>query len=70
MKQSTDIWFCAFLMSKGHSIKNFNKTGNRARVVCFFEIEEETWKELKLEFNNSQLVKFKGLLEQVKDLAF
>ena len=69
MKDTTDIWFCAFLLYKEKDIKKYIKIG-RGRVRCYFDISEEDWQELKLEFNNSELVKFKGLIDRVKDLAY
>lgn len=69
MKYSSDIWFCAFLLSKGYKINNYLKK-DRGKVSCGFEIDEDKWKELKLEFNNSEIIKFKGLIEQIKDLGF
>ena len=35
----------------------------------YFDLNDEEWNNLKLEFNNSELIKFKGLVEQVKDLV-
>ena len=68
-QSSTDIWFVAFLMHKGHQIVKFDKLG-RGKVKCYFNLNDEEWSALKLEFNNSELIKFKGLVEQVKDLSF
>lgn len=70
MKTSSDIWFIAFLMLKNYTIIKYDVLG-RGKVKCYFNItEESTWQELKLEFNNSQYVKFKTLVEQVKDLGY
>jgi len=69
LQSSTDIWFIAFLMSKGKQIIKFEKLG-RGKVKCYFELNDEEWSALKLEFNNSDLIKFKGLVEQVKDLSY
>jgi hypothetical protein len=68
-QSSTDLWFSAFLMHKGHQISKFDKLG-RGKVKCYFELTDEEWSAFKLEFNNSELVKFKALTEQIKDLAF
>jgi hypothetical protein len=69
MKNSTDVWFIAFLMHKNYEIKSFDKLPTK-RVRCFFDIEESMWQKLKIEFNNSEIIKFKGLIEQIKDLAY
>lgn len=68
-QSSTDIWFCSFLIYKGHKITKFEKLG-RGKVKCFFELSEQEWADLKLEFNNSEFIKFKAFTEQIKDLAF
>lgn len=69
MKESTDVWFCAFLLHKGFAIVEYEIVG-RGKVKCKFEINSSDWHALKLEFNNSDLIKFKGLIEQIKDLSF
>lgn len=69
MKTSTDVWFIAFLMSLGHQIKDYTVV-TRGKVQCRFDLSDEEWQKLKLEFNNSDIIKYKGLIEQIKDLAF
>lgn len=69
LKSSSDIWFVAFLMLKNEKINNYTTIG-RGKVKCFFDLSDETWQKYKLEFNNSDYIKFKGLVEQVKDLSF
>jgi len=69
LKNSTDVWFIAFLMSKGVKIRHYDVL-ERNRVKCYFELNNDEWKKYKLEFNNSEIVKYKMLIEQVKDLGF
>lgn len=69
MKSSSDVWFCAYLMSLGFKIEKYD-TIDRGRVKCYFNISDEKWKECKLNFNNSDIIKFKGLIEQIKDLCY
>lgn len=69
MKASTDIWFCAFLMYRGEKIHKYDALG-RGKVKCYFQVEEQQWAQYKLDFNNSEFIKFKGLIEQVKDLGY
>ncbi len=69
LKKATDVWFCAFVINKGHSIKKYDVL-SRGKVCCYFEITEDEWKSLKLEFNNSELINFKGIINNIKDLAF
>lgn len=69
MKKSTDVWFCAFLTLSGYPVAHFEVVA-RGRVECHFKIDDEAWKALKISFNNSEVIKFKGAVEQIKDLAF
>jgi hypothetical protein len=69
MKETTDVWFIAFLMHKGVSIKSYSVI-SRGKVQCKFDLDDSTWQSYKLEFNNSEIVKFKGLIEQIKDLGY
>jgi hypothetical protein len=69
MKNSTDIWFISFLMLKGHKIEKYDVL-SKGKVKCYFQLTEDEWQKYKLEFNNSEYIKFKALIEQVKDLGF
>jgi uncharacterized protein YicC (UPF0701 family) len=69
MKSTTDVWFIAFLMNNGYKISKYDVI-NRGKVKCFFDIEDDEWKKVKLDFNQSDIIKFKGLIEQIKDLAY
>lgn len=69
MKSTSDVWFTAFLMSKGYKIKDYEVIG-RGRVKCHFDLNDSEWQSLKLEFNNSDIIKFKSYIDQIKDLAF
>lgn len=68
-KASTDVWFCAFLMSKGHKVADYEVI-SRGKVKCKFNLTDAEWQKLKLEFNNSDLIKFKALIDQLKDLSY
>lgn len=68
-KSSQDVWFCAFLMSKGYKIASYTVIA-RGKVRCDFMVTDDEWHKLKLEFNNSDVVKFKHFIDQIKDLAF
>ena len=69
MKSSSDVWFCAFLMHKGHKIAKYDVI-DRGKVRCFFELSEEDWKTAKLEFNHSEVAKYKQTIESIKDLCW
>lgn len=66
---SSDVWFCSFLISKGHKIEKYEII-SRGKVKCMFSLTPEEWKQLKLEFNNSDILKFKGIIDSLKDLAY
>lgn len=68
-KISSDVWFIAFLMNNHISIKKY-EVFERGKVRCYFDLTDEEWQKNKLEFNNSDLVKFKSLIQQIKDLSF
>lgn len=69
MKSTSDVWFMAFLVSKGFKINQYSVIA-RGKIRADFNLTEDEWKSLKLEFQNSELVKFKGIIEQLKDLSF
>lgn len=69
MKQTTDIWFSAFLMLKGIKVEKF-ETLSRGKGKYFFNMNDADWQKYKLEFNNSELVKYKTAIEQLKDLLY
>jgi hypothetical protein len=68
MKATTDIWFTSFLMFKDVKMSKYEKIGIK-KGKYYFDLTDEQWNAYKLEFNNSDIVKFKGLTEQVKDLV-
>jgi len=69
MKSGTDLWFSAFLMSKDIKIAKYEVI-SRGKGRYFFDITDDEWTKYKLEFNNSDLIKYKTLIEQLKDLLY
>lgn len=69
MRESKDIWFNAFLLSKGEPLSTFKMIDHR-RVVCFFDITDQKWIDYKVEFQNSEIIKFKRYLDQIKEMGF
>jgi len=69
MKNTSDVWFMAFLMSKGHKIEKYQVIA-RGRIRAEFTFSDSEWVSLKLEFNNSELIKYKALIDQLKDLGY
>ena len=68
-KYSTDVWFCSYLMSLGYQVKSFDKL-SQGKGKFHFEISDEEWKRLKLDFNNSDIIKIKSFISQLKDLLY
>lgn len=69
MKSTTDLWLASFLMLKGYKVADF-KQKERGRGSFEFDIEEEQWKELKMEFSHSDVTKIKYFHEQLKDMLY
>lgn len=69
MKSSTDLFFCAFLMHKGHKIEKYDVI-SRGKVCCYFKLSEDEWQKLKLDFNNSELSELKMNIEKIRDLGY
>lgn len=69
MQSTTDIWFSAFLLYKGLEVVKRDKL-NRGRARFYFNLSDKDWESLKLEFNHSEFIKFKALVNQVKDLGY
>jgi len=69
MKATTDLWFSAWLQHKGYKLTKYDII-NRGRARYYFNLTEDEWKQEKLEFNNSDLSKFKIILESLKDLSY
>ena len=67
--KTKDLWFCAFIRLKGYNFVDYIRNDNN-KIDFIFNIDNETWKELKIEFNNSELSKAKWEIEKIKDLIF
>lgn len=66
---TTDIWFTAYLLFKGHEIKEYQVI-KRGKGQYNFEIENEEWRKLKLEFSKSEFCSCKELIAKIKDLTY
>ena len=68
MKETTDIWLASFLRMKGHRVHDYQKIKpNRVRFM--FDIPEDEWKRLKLEFDKSEISDIKHHQTALIDLA-
>ena len=66
VNKTRDLWFGAFLKFKGYKVSDFTLLNKRGEF--WFDISNEDWKKLKLEFDNSDISKMKWMLESLKDL--
>lgn len=69
LKSSTDLWFCAFLKKKGHKLVTYDVI-SRGKGRFYFDLSEDEWKSLKLEFNSSEVSSMKMFIQQLQDLCF
>ena len=69
MKTVTDLWFAAYLKSRGYILKDFTVI-QRGKGSYIFEISDEEYKKVKLDYFNSELSKVKQIMEELKDLVF
>jgi hypothetical protein len=68
IKETADVWFAAFLMHQGWKLKSVSIKPDK-KVSCSFETTEELWATQKVEFNNSEIVKIKSLIRQIKQMG-
>jgi hypothetical protein len=68
MIETSDAWFMAFLLYKQFKIEKF-EADYKGKVKGTFNIPKETWNSLKLEFSQSEFVKFKTYIDLIKDLG-
>lgn len=69
MKATTDLFFAAFLVYKGNPVANYEAIGQK-KLKYSFNIDDEAFKQLRLEFLASQVSKIKQIIEELKDLAY
>lgn len=68
MKQTNDVWFMAFLTKRGHKFKEYFRSADK-KVTLKFDISDDEWKKLRVEFYHSELAEYKRLVRQFKDLG-
>jgi hypothetical protein len=68
--KTRDLWFYAFLRIRGYPVCDYTKPEDSNKSDFIFDIPNEDWKKLKLEFNKSELSKGKWYIEEAKDLIF
>lgn len=68
MKWTKDLWFAGFLEFSGHNVARYEKNG--FKVTFYFEVNEDDWKRLKLEYHQSDFSKYRAEIEKLKGLAY
>ncbi len=69
MKRVTDLWFASYLKCKGYELVDF-ELKQRGKGVYIFEISEEDYKKLRLDFFKSDISNIKQIMEALKDMAY
>ena len=69
MIATTDLFFAAFLKLKGYELKDFELVA-KGKGKFRFVISREDYKNMKLEFVNSDISKIKQNIEEIKDLLY
>lgn len=69
MKNTTDIWFGSFLLSKGHNVKDYDII-KKGKGRYYFDLTDDEWKELKLEFGASNISELKAYHTKLKDFVY
>jgi hypothetical protein len=68
--KTKDLWFYAFLRIRGYELSDYVKHEDTNKSEFIFNITNDEWKQLKLDFNKSDLSKGKWFIEEAKDLIF
>lgn len=66
---TSDIWFASYLLFKGFHLLDF-EVMKRGKGTYRFDIDEVTWKKLKLEFSTSETNAIKAHHIALKDLLY
>jgi len=66
--KTTDLWLAAYLIYEKKL--NFSMTQDERKTYFDFEVSNEDWNNLKMEFSKSHYSNVKWNIEKVKDLAF
>lgn len=67
-KKTKDLWFASYLIEiAGYDILDYEEI-NAHKGVFYFDVSNKDWKNLKLEFDKSDLSKIKWRFEKLKDL--
>lgn len=69
MNSTTDLWFGGFIILKGYNPSNYELIGRGfSKGKFYFDISDEDWKKLNLEYDKTEHKKMKYAQESLKDL--
>jgi len=68
-RRITDLYFSAYLKCKDYELVDFELI-QRGRGAYIFEIEEDEYKKIRIEFFKSDISKIKLIIESLKDLTY
>ena len=69
MKTTTDLWLATYITRKGIKLADYKLMAPR-KVSFGFDISDDEWKKLKLEYFSSELAEFEKSMEKLKDLSY
>jgi len=69
LRKTTDIWFMAYLQSRGYDLLDFEVL-NPGKSIFQVKISEEDWKKYKMEFHQHEVNTIRRFVEGLKDLSF
>jgi len=67
--ETTDIWFASYLKFKGFELSGWEVL-HRGKGKYKFDISEEEWRRIKLEFMSSETNSIKAFHLSLKDLTY
>lgn len=69
MKRTTDLWLTTYIILQGHPLSDYNKVGPR-KVEFVFNLPDDKWKELKLNYLQSDFAKFEQEMAKLRELNY
>lgn len=67
--KSKNIKFCAFLRYRGIHPDRVEKFA-RGKATYIYNMADEDWTQLKLDFDKSDFIEYANCLDAIKDLAY
>jgi len=67
--KTTDLWFASYLLLKGFKVTDFDILESR-KCKFYFDISNEEWKKLRIDYADSEVNKIKQKQNELKDLIY